>query len=66
MVRHAEGMWPDNVSDTGIYVVVVVTLIVVAAGFVASWVWKRDNQRKIARYEAWLDQEERRRRQEEA
>jgi hypothetical protein len=57
-------VWPDNVSDTGIYLVVAVVLIAAALGSVAGWMWKRDNQRKVARYEAWLEREERRRREE--
>ena len=54
-------MWVDDASDTGIAVVLWLVATAIVVALVVAWVWTGNHRRRTARYEAWLDEQERRR-----
>jgi cytochrome c-type biogenesis protein CcmH/NrfF len=54
-------VWVDDVPDTGISIVLWLIGAAIVVGTIVSWVWTRNHRRRVARYEAWLDDQDRRR-----
>jgi hypothetical protein len=54
-------VWVDNATDEGIAIVLWLVRAVIAVALVWSWIWRRNNRRRVVRYEAWLEQQERHR-----
>lgn len=48
-------MWVDDASDTGISIVLWLASAAIVVAIIVSWLWTRNNRRRIARYEAWLE-----------